>query len=340
MQWFTRASSHASVVNAVALALGFYWPVIETGVGRAVLIITLTLTLAVINVRGIRQGAWVVNALTIGKLLPLALFIIVGLFFAEWDRLTSLPPVTMEQASAAGLLLIFTFGGYDVISVPAGEAANPRRHLPFAFVMTIVGVTLVMTLAQIVTMTTLEDVAGSSTPVADAALGFMGSWGAAMIGIGSVVSMTGHNAGSLLTGSRMIFALAENRHLPSLLGRVHARTRTPANAIWFTTSVVLVLALSGSFVALAAASAVARLVTYTGTCGATLALRRPCFAGRVPPARFVVPGGPIVPILAIVVSLVILVGASLAQLIGGAAVLATGALLFAVSAERSPPSSG
>jgi amino acid transporter len=97
-----------------------------------------------------------------------------------------------------------------------------------------------------------------------------------MISIGSVVSMTGNNAGQVLTGSRMLYALAENGELPRWFGRVHPEYRTPHNSIIFTTIVALVLMLSGSFVFLAAVSAVARLVTYTGACAATLELRRRC----------------------------------------------------------------
>jgi APA family basic amino acid/polyamine antiporter len=122
MQWFTRATSQASIANGLALALGFYWPLVTTGVGRAAVISAMTLALLLINVRGIKQSAWVVNALTIGKLVPLFIFIIAGLFFLRIDRLAPLPPVTLTQASSAALLLIFTFGGYDVIGVPAGEA--------------------------------------------------------------------------------------------------------------------------------------------------------------------------------------------------------------------------
>ena len=80
--------------------------------------------------------------------------------------------------STAALLLIFAFGGYDVIGVPAGEAISPRRHVPFAFVATIVAVTVIMTLAQIVTMGTLPDLPASKTPLADASLLFIGAAGA------------------------------------------------------------------------------------------------------------------------------------------------------------------
>ena len=237
-------------------------------------------------------------------------------------------PITWPQASAVGLLLIFAFGGFDVVPVPAGEASNPRGQVPFAMVTTIATVTAVMLLAQVVTMGTLPGLNESATPLADAAFVFMGAGGALMIGVGSVLSMTGNNAGQVLTSSRMLFALAEHGELPERIARVHPRYRTPHVAILVSTGIAMVLALSGSFVALATASAVARLVTYTGVAAATLRLRSPEFERDVPSPTFRTPLGALVPLLAIGVSLLILVGASREQLIGGATALALGAVVF------------
>jgi len=334
MQWFTRASSQASIMAGIAVALGYYWPAVTVGWPRHLLLTAVTATLAWINVRGIRQSAWLVNALTVGKLVPLALFIIVGLSFIRPAALASLPPITPAQASTAALMLIFVFGGYDVVPVPAGEALDPRRHVPFALVMTIVVVTAVMTLAQIVAQSVLPDLAAHKTPIADAAAVMVGSGGALLIGIGSVLSMTGNNAGQVLTGSRMLFALAEHGELPAVFGRIHPRFRTPANAVVFTSAVALALAVSGSWEKIAIVSALARLVTYTGACAATLQLRRPEFADRVKPATFTAPLGPLVPIVAIIVSMAVVAGASRLQLLGGTAALAAGAVLFLLSARR------
>ena len=334
MQWFTRVTSQASNANGIALALGFYWPAMTGGTGRALLLVGLVAALAAINVRGIRQSAWVVNVLTIAKLVPLGIFIVVGVFFVHAGRLAPLPAVSWRQAAEAALLLNFAFGGFDVIPVPAGESTDPRRHVPFALVTTVVSVTVIMALAQMVTAGTLPGLAASRTPMADAALLFMGGGGALLIGVGSILSMTGNNAGHILTGSRMLYALAENRQLPAFFGRIHPAWRTPANAIVFTSIVALGLALSGSFAKLAAASAVARLITYTGACASTLALRRARFAGSVKPATFVIRLGPVVPLLAVVISLVILAGASWEQMTTGAAALGAGAALFAVNDYR------
>jgi APA family basic amino acid/polyamine antiporter len=328
MQWFTRVTGQASVVNAIALTLGFYWPVMRGGVGRVLMIVAVTLAIGWINIRGIRQSAFVINLLTIAKLVPLALFIVVGFWFIDASRLTPSGPVSLTQLSTGALLLIFAFGGYDVIGVPAGEATVPRRHVPFAFVATIVAVTAIMALAQMVATGTLPGLAAATTPLADASLLFMGAAGALLISAGSVVAMTGNNVGQVLTGSRMLFALAENGELPRFFGTIHPRYRTPANAIVFTTLMALGLALSGSFTMLAVASAVARLVTYTGACAATLRLRHQRFLGVVEPATFVIPMGAVVPLLAIAVSLLILAGATRPQLLGGTAALAVGAALF------------
>lgn len=332
MQWFTRVTSHASVANGIALALGYYLPAMASGAARALLLTGLFACFAWINVRGIRQSALVVNTLTIGKLIPLGLFILLGLphFPAAFDA--PLPAIGLADASGAALLLIFVFGGFDVVPVPSGEAHDPRRHVPFALVTTILIVTVVMTAAQVVCMAVVDDLARSTTPVADAAAMLAGPVGALIIGVGSIVSMLGNNAGQVLTGSRMLYAMAEHGDLPALFARINPRFRTPAVAIVFTSVLAWVLALSGSFAVLATTSAVARLVTYSGTAAATLALRR----GRpdVGPAHFRAPGGAAVPVLAILVSLVILAGASRAQLFGGAAALAAGAALFLVSPAR------
>jgi APA family basic amino acid/polyamine antiporter len=196
-----------------------------------------------------------------------------------------------------------------------------------------------MTLAAAVTSGVLPDVAASRTPIADASAMLMGAFGGLLISLGSVISTTGNNMGQLLSGSRSVFALAENGDLPAVFARVHPEFRTPYVAIWFTTVVLVALALTGSFVFLAAVSAVARLVIYLSTCIATVWLRRPSQTSRVAPATFTVPFGPVIPVVASLVTLSILAGATTQQLLSGVAALVVGAGLYAlagVGAARRP----
>jgi APA family basic amino acid/polyamine antiporter len=354
MMWFARVTSHASVVNALTIALALYWPALEQRYPRAAFITAVTAVLTWINVIGIKQSSWFVNALTISKLLPLAVFIIGGIWFIDPARFAAMPAVNREQISAAAILLIFAYGGYEVTGVLAGEAANPRKDVPFAFVACLIIVSIVMSLASLVATGLLPDPAATRTPIADGARVFLGAGGAAMISIGAAISMTGNNMGQLLNGSRSIFALAENGDLPRWFRKVHPQYRTPSNAILFGAGIALALALYGSFAALAAVSAVARLVMYLAVCISTLVLRKrdreiaaqvgahfsdPLQA--VAPPKFTVPGGPVIPIFASIVALGILAGATEQHLISGAAALAAGAVLFFLAprdALRSPTS--
>ena len=206
--------------------------------------------------------------------------------------------------------------------------------MPFAFVTTIIAVTTVMTLVQVIALGTMPALSASTTPLADAALLFMGGAGALLFSAGSVVAMAGGNAGQVLMGSRMLFALGANGQLPRFLGRIHQRYRTPSNAIAFTTTVALGLALSGSFVVLSVASAISRLVVYISVCAATLRLRQARLVGAVSPASFVMPFRATIPWLAITASMLMLAGASRLQLLAGGASLLAGAVLFMAIHKR------
>jgi amino acid transporter len=336
MLWFTRAASWASVINVLVASLGFYWPVLTAGPARALLIAALIAAIAALNIRGIRQSSIVLNVFTVGKLLPLVVFIVAGIFFVDFSRLTAASEVSVSDLSASALLLIFAFGGYEVVPVPAGEARDPRRAVPFALIMTIVIVSIVMTLVQVVALGTLPGLAASRTPLADAAVVFLGAAGAAMITIGAVVSASGNNIGQALSGSRNLFALAEQGDLPAFFGRVHHDFRTPVNAIVVTSAVAAVLAISGTFQTMAAASAISRLIVYVATCASALRLRHPRFAGVVHPATFQVPFGPLIPSAAILIALTILAGASRTQVLAGLAALGAGAVLYMIALRQTP----
>ena len=127
MQWFTRVASWASVINVLIVSLGFYWPSVTTGAARTALMTAIIGALAVINVLGIRQSAWVVNGFAIGKLVPLAAFII--FLVPAVDRSLLVPSTKPDLAilSRSSLLLIFAFGGYESVPLPAGRPGSSSR---------------------------------------------------------------------------------------------------------------------------------------------------------------------------------------------------------------------
>lgn len=347
MMWFTRAASWASVINVLVDSLGRYWPAVLGSTTRPLVMTAIIAAIAWLNIRGIRQSSLVVNVLTVAKLLPLLVFTVVGILYVDWGVFSEPATVTAAQLTTGALLLVFTFGGFEVVPVLGGEAREPRRAIPFALVMTITVVAAITLLTQVVAFGTMPEIAGTRTPLADSAAMFMGAAGALMITVGAVFSTSGNNVGQALSGSRNLFALAEQGDLPRWFGYVHPVYRTPVNAILVTSVIALGLAITGSFVTMAAASAISRLLVYVMTCASTIRLRGQRFAGSPPAettggvpvksAMFLLPGGPTIPLLAIVSSLLILVGANQVQLVSGTWALVAGAVLYLIAVRARQP---
>ena len=334
MAWITRVASWASVLNVLALSLGFYWPALTSGIGRAALIVVAVGLITAINLRGIRQSSVAMNLFTIGKLTPLLIFIVAGLWFVEPTRVMPTEGLPFPQLASAALLLIFAFGGYENIPIPAGESRDPRRSMPFALVATLIIVTAVFAAVQIVALGTFPALASSTAPLADAAGVFIGPTGAAILTMGAVVSIAGNNLGGAGAGSRILFALSEQGDVSAPFARIHPRYRTPVTSILTTSAVTLTLALSGTFMVLAEVSAVSRLIGYVATCAAALRLRHPRFAEAVRAPTFIAPFGSAIPWAAIAIGMTILAGATRANLVAGAIALVAGAFVFVVATSR------
>ena len=325
MLWLTRLASLAALANALARYLAYFLPGASSGGGR-VAVVTVTIGgLALINFLGVRYGSWAVNLFTVSKLVPLVGFVLVGAFFVDPSRFSGFSMSITPGTGEAVLLLMFAFGGYELSTLPAGEARAPRRDVPFALLTTIAVVCAIFLAVQVVTVGTLADVASSETPLADAAANFLGPAAGVLLAIGGVISIAGSNAGTMLAGPRVTYAMADRGQLPRFLAHIHARYRTPDASIWLYAGVAWALAVSGSFEQMAKVSAVARLIYYVATCASVPVLRRQ--GGDV--GGFRLPGGALVPVLAVLTSIAIILGADRISLAAGAVALGVGALLYA-----------
>jgi amino acid transporter len=325
MTWLARIASVASLANGFALATAYLWPAASAGATKAILITVTLGVLTWINVVGVKKGAGTAVTFTILKLIPLVFFVVVGIAFVDWGRVSNVAVPPTPALGQAALLLLFAFAGFENTPAAAGEYKNPRRDVPFAMLTMIVVVTLLYTLVQVVALGTLPGLAESKSPLAEAAAQFAGNGAALLLTIGAMVSIVGNISNTTLMGPRYLFALARDGYGPKPLARVHPRYHTPANAIIAQMSIALALALTGSFVQLAMLSIVARLTTYIGTAAAVPILRRR-FAHRTNALRL--PGGVTIPIAALIVSLVFLASAATRNLITGAIALAIGAVIF------------
>jgi amino acid transporter len=320
-----RMTAVAAIANASTAYLSYFWPAVAVGPGRILAISLSLLALTAVNLYDVRYGAWMVNLLTVGKLLPLLLLATVGLFFLDARQLTptSLPQIgPLRQAS---LVLLFAFGGFEYASVPAGEVINPRRHLPTALIAAVTLTTILYVLIQLVALGTVPQLSNASAPLTSAAEQVFGVGGAAIVTAGAVLSTTGTNSGAVLVGSRALYAMAEGHQLPAVLGRVHPRYRTPHVSVIVFAMGAWALAMHSNFLQLATVSAIARLVTYLTTCLAVPILRRKMSnASR----QFKLPGGPLIPFMAAAICLWLLTGSTSDQAVVGAAALVLGAVIF------------
>jgi APA family basic amino acid/polyamine antiporter len=333
MTWLARVASIASLSNGFAQALTFIWPEAGTGLTRTLIIATPLVLFTWINVVGVKHGARLAVALTIAKILPLLFLIAVGVSAIDMSRLFPVPTPDTSGLGEAALLLLFAYAGFENTAAAAGEFKNPRRDVPFALLTMIVVVTLLYTLIQLVALGTLPDLAARTegAPLADAAALLVGAWAGIMMTIGAAISIEGNVGNTMLSGPRYLYALAASGFGPRALARVHPRYRTPAWAIVTQAVVALALALSGSFVQLALLSIIARLATYIGTAAAVPVLRRK-FPRRED--SFVLPGGPLIPILALLLCMAFLASATLRNLIAGVIGLLIGVFIYMT---RRPP---
>ncbi len=324
MTWLARIASVASLSVGFSLALGYVWAGAAHGWGRATAITLPLLGLTWLNVIGIRSGARTAVLLVVAKIVPLVVFVVAGSFAVSRATLAGQPAGEGSLGEAA-LLLLFAYAGFENTAAPAGEFRNPRRDVPFALLVNISVVTLLYVAVQLVALGTLPDLGTSETPLADAAAAFLGSWAGLLLTVGAALSILGTNGNTVLAGPRYVYALARAGFGPAWLARVHPRYRTPAPAIVVQTAIALPLALTGGFVELAALSVVARLATYVGTAAAIPVLRRKL--GR-PPDALRIPGGPMIPVAAVLLSLGLAASATAASLRAAAIALAVGFLLF------------
>jgi amino acid transporter len=326
MFFLTRLAATAAIANVFADYLGAAVPALAGGAGRIAAITAAIGGLAALNVFGVRGASRTVTVLAIAKLVPLAIFIAVGIAFVDPDRVAlALPPIgSLRQAA---LLLVFAYGGFENANVPTEEAVDPKRHLPVALLATIAGVAVLYVLIQIVAQGTLPGLADSATPIADAARAVMGAPGAWLLTGAAIVSTLGSISAVILVGPRLLFALARDGQLPRVLARVHPRFHSPHWAVAGFAGLVWVVALSGRFTELAALSAVSRLVFSASTCLAVPVLR---WRQRGAPAGFRLPGGPAIPLLAAGLSIWLLLGVTRAQAVAGGLGIASAIVIYSV----------
>ncbi len=331
MNWLARVTSLAALSNGFVVSLARIFPSLGTPVARAAVIVGSLAILTAIHYVGVKYGAASIYVFTLGKLIPLVGFIVVALIAWKHNPIPAsmhLPGPGTDWSGAA-LFMLFAYAGFENMGVPAGEFRNPRKELPRALLVGTLAIAAIYVLAQLGAMSALPDLSKTATPIADAAAALIGSTGAIIVTLGALLSMAGTNSGTVLEGSRMLYAISLGRPRLRALSYVHPSFRTPSVAIIIHVIFATALALGGSFAKLAMLSAVARLTTYLFTCAAVPRLRKLNEGFQTPTL--------LLPILGTLISLALFFTLNAFNFIAAAIALAVGAVIYVVSPAREQP---
>ncbi|MEQ8205104.1 MAG: APC family permease, partial [Woeseia sp.] len=159
------------------------------------------------------------------------------------------------------------------------------------------------------------------------------SAGGIVIALAAVFSIGGNLASIMLAVPRLTFALSEQRLLPRWFGEVHEKHATPANSIVFLGVLGTVFALTGSFVWLAAASSLTRLISYA-LCIASLPIIRQRADEQERAEAFRLIGGYTIPCVALILCLWIMFQSSLDAWAMTGGLLAAGLVLYWFARQR------
>jgi amino acid transporter len=325
--YLARMTAFAANATVMATYLASMSDLFAGDIARALIITVVTVGLTAANVMGVRDGVRTMGVLTFLKIAPLLLLVALGLQHVTGSTLIPAAPFFVEELGGTTLLLIYAYVGFETIAVTAGETAQPRSTLPKALVGTVIATGLLYFVIVLVFISTIApDQYGSATLV-DIGRLLAGPAGAVAITLAAVFSIGGNLASSMIAAPRLIFSLAENRLLPQWFGHVHTRYATPDRCILIMGGMALVLALTGSFVKLAIASSLARLLGYI-ICIASLPAVRRNASEEVRKNAYRLKGGYTIPLLGLLVCIWLLMQSKAESWIAVSILIAIGLFFY------------
>lgn len=260
---FTLAKLTALAANANVFAAYFtgLFPSLDAAIATPVAITLLVGALVAVNLVGVRQSVRFLGAVSLLKLVPLLLLVLVALwlFAAHLPAPGPFPPLSRMEGSA--LILLYAFVGFENVLVPAGETRDAKRTIPRALVLTLMLTTAFYMLIQFGFLAA-DPPASAEAPMMAFGESVMGPAGMLLVAFAALASLAGNLHGNLLSSPRLLLAMSDRGVLPAWFGRVNARFQTPANAILAFGGIALLMALTGSFVWLAVLGTIARLFLF------------------------------------------------------------------------------
>jgi len=286
--------------------------------------------LALTNYRSLLWAAVIENTTTAAKVLALVGLAAIAFIFGDFARGALAGPIAFSPLSWGGfgvalIAVMWAYDGWADLTFIAGEVKDPGRTLPRALLG---GVAIIMLVYLAVNIAyhfvlTLDEMAGSSLVAADTATRIFGRAGAAVVGSLVMLSAFGALTGSMMTGPRIFWAMADDRLFFKPIAAVHPKFGTPHVAILLAALLGIGYVSIRTFEQLADAFILGIWPFYALAVGAVFILRRR-HPDAVRPYRTV--GYPVVPLIFLIASVGMLANALVEQpgstLIGFAVILA------------------
>ena len=313
--------------------LAYYFPGI-TGWKHYLVSVALIAVITWINVLGIQMVGQVATALEIFIFVPVLTMIVMG--FMNWRHNPFVPLIPPHQPTfrifGVGLALgLWLYSGYEQLSTVAEEIEDPQRAYPRALALV---VPLSMAAYFLPTLAGLAAVGGwqkwHSGFFSDAARAIGGPWLGTWITLAAMVCNVALLNSTVLTTTRMPFAMAEDGYLPAPLTRKHSRYGTPWLAILVSAAIYALLAWQ-SLTQLISVYIWLRSATTVLTVLSAWKLRR---TRPEMPRAFVIPGGRVgliyVVAAPVVMAMVALLGSDRFALIGGVIAMILGPVVYGI----------
>ncbi len=331
--FLSRMTAFAANANVMATYLGSLDESLASEPVRIAVISIVTVGLTWANVRGVKDGVRTLGVFTFLKIVPLLILILLGMQHVTGATLLPGSDLQITDLGGTTLLLIYAYVGFETIAVTAGETSSPQRTLPRALVRTVLLTGFMYFLIVLVFVSVVSPEAYKTATLVDVGRELAGPIGALAITLAAVFSIGGNCAGSMLAAPRLVFSMAENRMLPKWFSFVHPRYHTPSRSILLMGGMALALGLTGSFVFLAVASTVVRLLGYM-ICIAALPVIRRQADEETRANAYHLPGGLAIPTLGFAICLYMIWFAKAASWIAVGGLLAVGLVLYAAEQRR------
>lgn len=337
--WFgANVLASAAVANVLMDTLAQLSPWFAGKAARGTVLILIYAGFAAINIRGVRIGSGVVQTVTLAKLMPLLVLVAFGLLAVNARNLAwpGLPPA--GEIARTTVILLFAFLGIESALTPSGEVRDPARTVPRAVFAALVLVTILYMAIQFVAQGVLgaELATNTTAPLAATAKRVLGNGGQMLVLLGTAVSTFGYVAGDMLASPRGIYALGRDKLLPSAIGAVSERYRTPHVAIIVHAFLCAGFAVTGTFAALIVLATLATLIVYLICCAATIKLQRMDVRadGAIP---FRMPAGPVIPVIAMIVVVWLMTASTRQEFVALGAMLIVETMLYLLMRARRAP---